>query len=595
MVKGNRIEVWISLQKGNELWALPGQLLWDVLVSGGYHVPGECGGRGTCGHCWVRVEGEVSAPGPEEEALRREQGLSPEFRLACRCRVEGPVQVVLPPAPHSVAAKGLYRKDATELEPETRRLPGVVPAASKEGHEPLWERLAQAFSGKELRLRQESWNRLVLQVGKEQAPVVGIAIGDLLVEAVCGYSPRVLGVALDIGTTTLCAALVDLETGASLSVVSRDNPQRAYGADVISRISRVLEDRHILASLNQALIGAVNAMIEEMAGSCGVNPSDVYQIVAVGNPVMLHLFSGLDPSGLGRAPFTGVFRHGLSMPASELGVKMHQQGQIRILPQIGGFVGGDVVAGLLTLKPEAEDVFLYLDIGTNGEMVLHNRGEWWACSAAAGPAFEGGNISSGMRAEPGAVDRVWIEKDGLRFNVLGGGPALGFCGSGLVELVACLLELGYVSSDGTLLSETHEKTAVLELDKDATSGKPRLSISQEDIRQLQLAKAAVRTGVDIMLAAAGLDASELDRVYLAGVFGHHLRPESLLRLGLLPPVSPGAVMNIGNAALNGAIHALLSVKKVEQADLLARSVRHIELAGQPGFQETFLRNLNFPD
>ncbi|NSW84012.1 MAG: DUF4445 domain-containing protein [Syntrophothermus sp.] len=594
MVRGTKLEVYVGSHQAEEIWTLPGQLLWDILESRGHHVKGECGGRGTCGHCWVRVEGEVSPPGPEESRFMLEQGVSPGFRLACHCRVLGPAQVYLSSMELSPFLKAEGRALGFEIAPEVKRISGAVPPRTEEGTETLWERLAQAFPESHLCLTFDNWNRLSTEVSRGEVSLNGVAIGPCLVEVTASSTPRVLGVAVDIGTTSLYAALVDLEDGRRLSVVTRGNPQKTYGADVISRVSRATEDRGGLTRLNEVLVAAVNSMIDELTSFHGVSPADVYQVVAVGNPVMLHLFAGLDVRGFGGAPFVGVFRHSWSETASTFGIRIHPRGQVRILPQVGGFVGADVVAGLLTLDLHGRETFLYLDIGTNGEMVLYHKGEWWACSAAAGPAFEGGNISSGMRAEPGAVDRVWVQEDKIQFNVLGEGPPLGFCGSGLIDLVAAMLELGWLNQNGTLspIQGGHQGSFVL--NESAAPELRRVGINQNDIRQLQLAKAAIRTGVDIMLERAGLSVSDLGRVYLAGTFGQYLRPASILRLGLLPPVRPESIIGIGNAAAEGAIMALLSREKQKEADRLARSIRYLELASQPDFQEVFLRSLDFP-
>ena len=296
-------------------------------------------------------------------------------------------------------------------------------------------------------------------------------------------------------------------------------------------------------------------------------------------------------------PFVGVFTDEIEIEAGRLGIGIHPRGIVSLLPQIGGFIGSDTVAGLLATDYRSQETFLFVDIGTNGEMVLHHQGQWWASSAAAGPAFEGGNLTRGMRAGSGAVDRVWVQEGRIGYNVLGAERARGICGSGMVDLVAALLDLGWLDSSGLLRSNSgvgQETEFVLVPAFQGANGQS-VVVTQDDIRQLQLAKGAIRAAVDIMLEKAGLVARDLERVFLAGAFGNFLRPDSILRIGLLPYLEPGKIKPVGNAAAGGAVLALFSQSKWEEAHSLARSINYIELANEADFQEVFLRSLNFPN
>lgn len=591
-------EVRLKLYNGSDrpdvLWAIPGQTVWDAMASAGRDPGGECGGRGTCGKCRVKVVGEVSPLAGEEQRLLATGELREGYRLACYCRVFGetevhceetiseqasfPVPVGLPP---------------DEIRPEVRAVAVTVPGPGQGCSEALPERLERAVPAYSLDLAAQDWDRIAKLDSGQELVLTGVAVGSRLI-ALREVCPPVLGVALDIGTTSLFAVLVDLDSGEERAVVSRANLQRVYGADVISRISYALQHPGGLRHLQMILINTLNSMLDEMVREARVAREDIFQVMAVGNPVMLHFLLGEQVDGFARAPFTGVFREGRVVEAGRLSLEIHPRGLLRLLPQVRAFVGADVVAGLLAIGPGYPDTFLFIDIGTNGEMVLHHRGQWWACSTAAGPAFEGGNITRGMRAEPGAIDRVWVQDGEIRFNVLGGGLPRGICGSGLVDMVAVLRDQGRVDATGCLqVTATGQGSELTIVEGSGTATGRPLVLTQDDLRQLQLAKGAIRAGVDIMLERAGVTARELERVFLAGAFGNCLHPESLLRIGLLPPLEAGRIVRVGNTAARGAVRALLSEPKREEAESLACRITYLELASQPDFQEVFLRNLNF--
>lgn len=596
MTKEIRVKVHTEDEEQYQIWTLPGSTVWDALENNGFNPGGQCGGRGVCGKCGIRVEGKVSPPAEEEIRLLDLGQASEGYRLACHCLVLGEAEVYLPENETSRSLPAaVVKRSQVELSPGINKVTAVVSGLAKEKPKALWERVQRVFPELSIDLTAENWNLISSRDDGRELVLTGITSGSRVLNLTPEEGPRVLGVALDIGTTSLFAALVDLITGEELAVAARSNPQRVYGADVLSRVSYTLEEPSGLQHLHAILVDAVNSMLEAMAREAGSSPRDIYQVVVVGNPVMLHLLAGFAVTGFARAPFTGVFSHELALAADKLSLYSHPSATVWVLPQIGGFVGADTVAGLLAVSPSFAGTFLFIDIGTNSEMVLHNQGQWWACSAAAGPAFEGGNISRGIRAQAGAIDRVW-EQDGLiKYGTLGGNPPRGICGSGLVDLVAVLLEQGYLDATGLLLSKSTSGQGsefVLVPATTTASGQP-IGITQKDIRQLQLAKGAVRAAVDIMLERAGLTPRDVDRVFLAGAFGNCLHPDSLLRIGLLPTIDVEKIKRIGNAAISGAVLALLSEHKREEARWLAQRIEYIELADQPDFQEIFLRSLNF--
>ncbi|NMC28082.1 MAG: ATP-binding protein, partial [Syntrophomonadaceae bacterium] len=328
----------------------------------------------------------------------------------------------------------------------------------------------------------------------------------------------------------------------------------------------------------------------------------IYRVAAVGNPVMLHLLLGLGVSDLGRAPYVGTFSQTVETQACQLGLRVNPLAQLFTLPQLGGFVGADTTACLMTLANAAEATYLMIDIGTNGEIVLNNRGRMWAASAAAGPAFEGGAISCGMRAGQGAIDKVTVVDGELKLRVIGGGSPRGICGSGLIDLVACLLQYQDLDRNGNISESPHlnipvgkgkrGREIILQPAGQTITGLA-LVLDQEDIRQLQLARSAVRTAVEILMVQAGVEAGQVEKVYLAGAFGNYLDPASILQIGLIPSIEAVKIRNIGNAAAEGAIMALLSQKQCELADNIRTRVQYVELADQPDFQNRFIKNIDF--
>jgi len=409
------------------------------------------------------------------------------------------------------------------------------------------------------------------------------------------------GIALDIGTTTLFALLVSLENGETVQAASATNMQRVYGSDIISRISYCLEKEGGLEELHMILVNNINNLIAELLQQNALASDDLVKLTVVGNPVMLHLFLGISVKGFASAPYSGLFADVMHLEASAVGIEAHKNADLIILPQIGGFVGADTIACLLNISAQMRR-FLLIDIGTNGEIVLADGKKLWAASAAAGPAFEGGRISSGMRAGPGAVDKVFYGDDGkIGFNIIGNEMIKGVCGSGIIDLAAVLRRGRYIDEFGIIDQEGSYNDNIklqnvsdglqLAVTDTVTGGK--LTITQQDIREVQLAKSAIRTGIDILLMQAGLNVQDLEAVYLAGAFGNVLQAESCIDIGLVPPVSRDKIINIGNAAAEGALKALLSDAALAEAGVWQSRISYVELAGHKDFQEMFIKNINF--
>ncbi len=377
--------------------------------------------------------------------------------------------------------------------------------------------------------------------------------------------------AFDIGTTTVVAALLDGSSGAVLARESCPNPQRRYGADVISRLQYVQKTGD--PALTEAIRETMASLTEAVCRKTGISPEDITRAAIAGNTAMHHLLLAIDPKPLLTPPY---------MPAVTEALEL-ADGKVRMLPNIAGFVGGDTVGCMVAARfHQIEELTLLIDIGTNGEMVLGNRHRRIACSTAAGPAFEGAKISCGMAGSAGAVDHVAIEKGKLSYHVIGEDRPLGLCGSGLLDLVAALLETREIAPSGRMQSK---EFALCE----------NVTLTRKDVRELQLAKAAIQAGITLMAAQLGVEISQIRHVLLAGAFGSFLNPDSACRIGMIPPELAGRIRAIGNAAGEGARLCALSRVEFARSRRLAEETEFLELASLPQFQQRYLNALNFPE
>lgn len=514
-----------------------GALLLETARSEGAHLDAPCGGAGTCGKCRVRIlSGETSPPDADELVALTGRELREGVRLACRCRILGDVTL----------SKGEVRLE----------IPDILAAGA-----------TAAF--------------------------------DLDVE-LASTGPA-FGLAVDIGTTTVAAGLIDMRTGDELAAATAINPQTTIGHDVLTRVRYAAEPPH-LAELAGLIRACVDGLIDEVCGASGAGRASIAEVVVAGNTAMTHLLLGTDVRGLGRAPYTPLDPAPLPVPASELGWSIGPEAQVACVPAVSAFVGGDVVAGLIAVGlPDDEGAALLVDMGTNGELVLCTGDGLWGCSCAAGPAFEGMGISCGMRAAAGAIDCVRFADDAFEITTIGGRTAAGLCGSGVIDAAASLAEAGVVQLSGRFVRDAAGAGWAASLRDDPRrfvltgEGETEVAFSQGDVRQVQLAKGAIATGISALLDAAGIDEEAVDRLLIAGQFGHHVRKSSLVAIGLVPFALRDRVEVVGNTSKSGAIKCLLSRAERGRAATVARDVRHVELSTLPGFDRLLARNMAFPD
>jgi uncharacterized 2Fe-2S/4Fe-4S cluster protein (DUF4445 family) len=493
-----------------------------------------------------------------------------------------------------------------------------VPEPNLENPSSDLERLLSCLSEKSIEIESGILPRIHATLKEKRGKVTAIISGSRIIGLEAGDTTSVrYGIAFDIGTTTVVGMLWDLDNGTLLDVEGRTNPQRAYGADVISRIQYSMMSTENLNTMRDSIIDCMNEMIEEFTirgvfsgrELRGTGKCSIYAVTIVGNTTMSHLALGVTPESLSKSPFSPVFCSSIQLTGIQSGLHVNPSALVHVLPNIAGHVGSDIVSVMLTTNlRELDGANIAIDIGTNGEILLAHQGKVLTCSTAAGPAFEGASIYQGMRAAKGAIEEVKITIDTVECKVIEGGEAIGICGSGLIDAIAQMLDVGVIDETGRLLEEqealeagisegiakrlvhsekSHEFILVYRQTKEP------IVVTQKDIREVQLAKGSIAAGMKTLMKIAGLMENDITRIMIAGAFGNYIRKESALRIGLLPMVDVERVISVGNAAGTGASMALLSEEASNLADTLARQVEHIELSTSMQFQEEFLDNLNF--
>jgi uncharacterized 2Fe-2S/4Fe-4S cluster protein (DUF4445 family) len=582
----------------------PGTTLFSAAHWIGLPIDSTCGGRGTCGKCKVRViEGRTDAETADHRLLRPAE-IEEGWRLSCQARIyedmvcEVPQLLRVPKA----ATMGLGR--LVILDPNVRKvfLQLAEPTLEDQRSDVVRVREALTEEGHDM-VAGVAVLRTLPHVLREAAfAVTAVLAGEHLVALEAGDTTGdCFGVAFDVGTTTVVGTLMNLRTGMAASVLSTLNGQAPFGADVISRISHGMNGPDSVLELQTAVVSTMNGILASLYQETGVSPERTYEAVVVGNATMLHLLFGIDPSPLAVMPFTPAFMEPMSVVASEIGLDIHPRGYIQTLPALGAYVGADIVAGVLATGIVREDKMrVFVDVGTNGEIVLGNGQRALSTAAPAGPAFEGSQIRCGMRATDGAIEGVQLG-DTVELQIIGGDiPAEGLCGSGLVDAVAQLLLAGLLDHSGRMKTAEDVPGHPLRdrlIDVDGVRAfllADGVYLTQKDVRELQFAKGSIATGIKVLMDILGIETKDLDEVLLGGSFGSYLNPESAKLIGLVPPVDVDRIIAVGNSAGEGAKIALLSYRERQVAFELPARIEYIELSGRTDFNDSFVSVLGFP-
>ena len=637
--------------------------LLEAAKAVGINLVGPCGGSGKCGKCKVTIvnfpEDTYISPDPESKKLLSETELKKGERLACTSKVTADVGVELPTwswellgdyvnLNTGILIKGKIDEHVEKrfpFQPYVKLLPCILPKPTLDDNISDLERLKRCISkdfginSNRVKMAHSSIKDLTQVLHENDWKVSTIVVGY---EASNGIEPEVLcilpfsspgqnkvgccfGLAIDIGTSTIAAYLIDLSNGTELAVASAVNPQVRIGADVISRIRYAMKYPDGNHHLNTLLKEAINNLIQKLCNLTGIEKNRIFETVIVGNPTMLLNLLGISITSLGSAPYTPVFNGNYSAPVNEAGLDVNPNGKMYVGSIVSGFFGADAVGNALVtnmLNNLGEDskndmIKLVLDIGTNGEIILGNGKHILACSTAAGPAFEGGNLRFGIRASPGAIYEIILKNKNIKYSTIDDQPARGITGSAVVDAISEFLHVGAIKPSGSIdditarrwlkypkrvkLNKTKEPTSQCDLilpelkivNKEDSALDTAITITQNDVREIQLAKAAIQTGIAILLDEMDLIADDIDVLYLSGAFGNYINPKSAMGIKLIPNISLNKIKPIGNAAGASAKLLLKSYSARKHANNIAKKIEYIDLAMSPQFQDTFIRNMRF--
>jgi len=586
----------------------------EIAGKAGIRINAVCGGRGLCGKCRVIIrEGEVnlSKPTKAEKRALSEEDLKCGFRLACQARIEGTGTVIVEIPPESQANKQKLLVKGVEMhvkpKPAVKKIFVRLEKPSLQDNTADVDRLLEAIrsqTGLKVNVDYEVMKKIphTLRMSNWRVSVV-VWKDREMISIEQDSSPDMYGLAVDIGTTKMAGYIVDLRSGKVVGATSIVNPQIVYGEDVVSRIKFSEEGK--LEVLRKCVINGINEMIGRICKDTNIPHERIYDMAVAGNTVMQHIFLGITPKYIAQAPYPAALQSSIDVKAREIGVEINPSAYVHVLPTIAGFVGGDTIADILATKiHEAEDVSMLIDIGTNTEIVLGDKKGLIACSCASGPAFEGSHIKCGMRALAGAIEHVWIEPGTFEvgYETIDDDKPRGLCGSAIVDVVAEMLKVGLIDSSGRFITENEtprlrrngEKVEFVIAWRDEASSAHDIVITQNDIREVQLAKAAIYAGTSILMRFLKIQPNDIQRMYLAGAFGNYIDPQNAKIIGMYPDLPLERVRFVGNVAGSGVRAALLSIDAREKAANLARKIKYVELAADPAFQSEFLKATYLP-
>jgi uncharacterized 2Fe-2S/4Fe-4S cluster protein (DUF4445 family) len=616
--KLKRRHIWLKVLP-EDLWlkVRRGKTIYEALQKTDVELEGDCGGLGKCGKCKVKVLSSLGPPSMEGKELLEEEEIRQGVRLACRTKLKKDLTIQVGASEEEVTYYQILkvgRRPIFYLDPPLDKKLVTLDTEGENRGLADFERIKLAM-GPEYQDLTAPLNCLrTLPEMLTKTDYHGAAV--VHDKTMIAWQPweeggRRYGLVFDLGTSTLVGKLISLLDGKEIAAISRLNSQSKFGANVISRLQYIKENKQGLRSLNELLVRDLNLIGKRLLEVGGLKPEDIFIAVAAGNTTMQHLLLNLDPGKIAQAPFNPVSTDGMILKAAEVGLIFHPEALLYVMPTRSGYIGGDLISAVIASGAAEQDdlMILGMDLGTNGEIFLGNRKRLLTCSAAAGPALEGAKISHGMIAKDGAIEGVTSGDEDVWYRVISNIKPKGICGSGLVDLAAVLLHCGIVDYEGllqpfrnnasaALMSRVVERSGVYDFlvasPEESFHGRP-IYLTQKDVRELQLAKGAVAAGIITLMDEMGVGVEDLDRVYLAGALGNYVHPLSAERIGLIPRVRPGIIQSLGNAASTGASMVLLSKAYWQMANELAHSIEHIELSTRIDFNDYFIESLNFPE
>ena len=588
---------------GKVIEYVPGKSLLEILLDNDVFVNNPCNGKGTCGKCRVKlVGGQEFAVSSTEERLLSEGDRQAGLRLSCLIEPSENLEIELvhKERKHEVLTTGFM--PAFDFAPETVKRKVVVHRPTLEDQTPFEDQICDQLGVDAVALD------VLAEAGLTPGDWTAVLHADRVIRLEEGDTADSLyGVAIDIGTTTVVCELVNMVDGSLLANASQINAQKVFGLDVLTRITYELEHpENGVASLQKVIVKSINGMIDEICAETGVPRTSIYELTVGANCTMMHMLLGVDARCIGKAPFAPAFARAKDIPAASIGINAAPGARLYALPHVSAYIGADIVAGayVCDLEHEPGNV-LFIDIGTNGEIVLASHGKLMSCSCAAGPALEGMNISAGMRAAEGAIEEIQVTEHGNEFKIIGDLAPAGLCGSGILAVMRELLKRGFVRKNGAFvklekLADDDWRRARMEQDEDGkrafilTEEPEHLLVTQSDVRQVQLAKGAILSGFVALLNKAGISMDELDKVVIAGQFGAHLTPNSITGTGILPFEVEDRIVYAGNTSKTGAYMALMSKVVKRDMERLAHEMDYMELGATENYERLFSDCLIFP-
>lgn len=586
--------------------------LQEAAAELGIGIESLCGGKQKCGKCKVVVEKgakNLSIPEESERKLLTKKEIKAKYRLSCAAQIKGQVSVSIPEESRSreqVILEGGVAAPV-KLDPVVRKYYVELEKATLANPQSDFERLAdglkRAHGLKRLTIDHSVLRELPDRMRSGEWKVTATVRDEKeIIKIEPDYVEKLYGMAFDIGTTTVVGYLMDLRNGTVIAIDSIMNPQASYGEDVMSRIAHAMKRKSGLEKMNKSIVDGLNRIIKSATAKAGIEPTDIAEAVAVGNTAMHHIFLNISPRYLGVSPFPPSIRGAHDVKAREIGLKTNKAAYIHTLPNVAGFVGADNVGVLIASEPYSKSgATLTIDVGTNGEIVLCKNKRMMVASCATGPALEGAHIKHGMRAKPGAIEHLKIDPKTrrVRYQVIGNVRPTGICGSGVIDAVAGLFKAGVLQKSGRfdqaktdrLRKGRHGYEFVI-ASKNETAIRGDIVITQKDVSEIQLAKAALYAGAKILMKRANV--AKIDRIFLAGAFGSHIDPASSMAIGMFPKCPLKNIRTIGNAAGDGARIALINAGKRAEAEKIARKIRYIELTVDPDFETEFVNAMHLP-
>ena len=577
------------------------------------HIDASCGGKGTCGKCKVKVlKGELPKPSVSESKHLTSKELEDGYRLSCMVPVIGNVDVLVNGINESSHILTEHKGFSGKLNPVIKKKHLNLSKPSLDDQRSDLSRILESISLKNPQISLSLRQKIPALIRESEYSITAVFSSDTLLGVEKGNTEELnYGIAIDIGTTTIAAYLMDMNTGEVIDTISGLNSQKIFGADVISRIEYSMQGSGKLELLQNKILTQISDLCIFLADRNNISRNNIYSVTLAGNTTMLHLFFGIDPAGIAVAPFIPGFLGSMELHSSSF-KDFPLQSTIFTLPSISGYVGADIVSGILaTNMDEREELSLLIDIGTNGEIVLGNKDKLYCCSTAAGPAFEGAHITCGLGGITGAVDSAVIENDLIKISTIGNEKAIGICGSGIIDIVAVLLKSGLVDFTGRIKDgdEVEGSSAVLLkkllIDKNGpafiieeakkTGISDDVVFTQGDIREVQLAKAAISAGILSLLNKAGKEVSDIDHLFIAGGFGSYISIKSAADIGLFPAALLEKTESVGNTAGLGAISSALSEENYRKTKEIAKITEYVELSSDSFFNMKYMEEMVFPE